>query len=625
METSVTSSNPAVIKGYLKINNTNTYQSYLAGKTLNIKIDVNNLKCESSKKASDIVVRNPQIETLEHMEERNKEITEAGGEVQDDLRRFIGTYEQVTDNFICFGTDDEDTCKNNMDTYMYRIIGVDSQNRLKLIKATKIIKDDESTFTWTSDYSLDIKWNNSDLYQKLNNLDGKNYFVGNDKYNYMNDNTWTKLISPTTYYIGDSQNNTNPLLFVDERKSKFDNGSISLMYISDYLYASSVGVDNWLRIANGLNGTTNTPAEATDPVAENEWTMTRSGGGSGVVLHAWYVHFGGNVSTHQSPQMFAIRPVFYLKGSVNITSGNGDINSPYILDTSLISGEITSPNLETETQLNERNEEITLAGGEVKDDLRRFVGDYTTVTDNFICFGTNDQNDCESNMDTYMYRIIGVDSQNRLKVIKAAKIVKDNASTFAWNYSNSDTKWNESDLYKGLNGIDGKNYFVGNEKYNYMQNTQWVNLISPATYYIGDSTSLDNLTFVNERKEKFNSVNNIGLMYASDYYYADSSSRNETSGNTDNWLFIQNGLNRPANNGNDAIQPSVEYEWTMTRYGYDNRDSSYDTRVVDDLGRVGDWALPGVWAVRPVFYLSSRVRVNGTGTIDNPYYITNVN
>ena len=152
--------------------------------------------------------------------------------------------------------------------------------------------------------------------------------------------------------------------------------------------------------------------------------MTRYGWGT-VAYGARGVNIDKLVGPNHVDYMSAVRPVFYLKSSVNITSGNGSIDSPYVLDTSLISSEITSPNLETETQLNERNNAITEAGGEVKDDLRRFVGDYTTVIDNFICFGTNDQNDCKSNMGTYMYRIIGIDTEtNELKLIKATKIVK---------------------------------------------------------------------------------------------------------------------------------------------------------------------------------------------------------
>ena len=277
--------------------------------------------------------------------------------------------------------------------------------------------------------------------------------------------------------------------------------------------------------------------------------------------------------------------------------------------------------IETEEQLAERNKTIT---GSVKDDLRRFVGEYTAVTDNFICFGTTDQTQCKNNMDTYMYRIIGVGSHNRLKLIKATKIEKDSAKIFQWDNSNSDVKWNNSDLYKGINGMSGSgNYFKENSKYSYMSQTHWTNLIDPTTYYIGDSTSKTNSqSFVEERKEHFDN-GKISLMYLSDYLYADSSSQNGTRGYTDNWLFIQNGLNGDTSNlGNGATAPTAEAEWTMTRCDYDG--DFYHARIVYYDGTVDYDYVGASSAIRPVFYLKSTTRISdGGGTIGDPYMIAN--
>ena len=173
-----------------------------------------------------------------------------------------------------------------------------------------------------------------------------------------------------------------------------------------------------------------------------------------------------------------------------------------------------------------------------------------------------------------------MEQHNRLKLIKATKIEKDSAKIFQWDNSNSDVKWNNSDLYKGINGMSGSgNYFKENSKYSYMSQTHWTNLIDPTTYYIGDSTSKTNSqSFVEERKEHFDN-GKISLMYLSDYLYADSSSQNGTRGYTDNWLFIQNGLNGDTSNlGNGATAPTAEAEWTMTRCDYDG--DFYHARIV---------------------------------------------
>ena len=86
----------------------------------------------------------------------------------------------------------------------------------------------------------------------------------------------------------------------------------------------------------------------------------------------------------------------------------------------------------------------------------RYVGENPN---NYVCFGTTDKATCTGNTDLYMYRIIGIfedDSGNEhLKLIKKETL----DTSYAWHSdSSADTDWNESDLYKGLNG----NYFLTN-------------------------------------------------------------------------------------------------------------------------------------------------------------------
>jgi len=65
------------------------------------------------------------------------------------MYRYTGTNEKVDDNYICFGTTDKNECINNSDKYMYRIIGITSEdntmlglevNQIKLIKNTILEK-----------------------------------------------------------------------------------------------------------------------------------------------------------------------------------------------------------------------------------------------------------------------------------------------------------------------------------------------------------------------------------------------------------------------------------------------------------------------------------------------------
>ena len=278
-----------------------------------------------SKPAKNIIIENSKsLESEEEMQIRNTQIKSSGGQVQDDLRRFVGTKDKVIDNFICFGTNNQETCKSNMDTYMYRIIGVDTSNRLKLIKATKIVKGNTNIFQW-DDANNDTKWNASELYSGLNN----GYFMKNTKYGYMQQAQWTSLISPVTYHIGDSKNTTNQQVFADERKERFDSGNISLMYLSDYLYASDANTNNWLFIQNGLNDQQNTPPGSAAPSAGAEWTMTRYGYND-VHYYAWDVGKGAAYNTGLTTT-YAVRPVFYIDSSMIKLKGTGIIGDPYYI------------------------------------------------------------------------------------------------------------------------------------------------------------------------------------------------------------------------------------------------------------------------------------------------------
>ena len=78
---------------------------------------------------------------------------------------------------------------------------------------------------------------------------------------------------------------------------------------------------------------------------------------------------------------------------------------------------------------------------------------------------------CTANQDKYMYRVLGVFSdsngKNHVKLIKYKQL----GSTYAWNANyTTDISWENSDMYKGLNG----SYFLTNTTYDYLQNTDMV-------------------------------------------------------------------------------------------------------------------------------------------------------
>ena len=233
----------------------------------------------------------------------------------------------------------------------------------------------------------------------------------------------------------------------------------------------------------------------------------------------------------------------------------------------------------------------TLTNG-AGDNSYRYAGASDSVN-NYICLGS-DKATCP---DANLFRIIGVFG-DQTKVIRA-KSVGDKA----WHSStSSDNTWSSSSLNTYLNGtyltslgtladkIATTTWKVGGESSTYLYDV-------PTTAYqyeVGSSAS----TTTYEAK--------IGLMYASDYGFAASSSAWTTklssySSNTSkNWLYLGS------------------YEWTISR----NSGTATDAFDVTSTGSVNYCTVTAGFAARPSFNLESSVKyVSGSGTIENPIRI----
>ena len=224
------------------------------------------------------------------------------------------------------------------------------------------------------------------------------------------------------------------------------------------------------------------------------------------------------------------------------------------------------------------------------DNSYRYAGASNNVN-NYICLGS----DATTCPDANLFRIIGVFG-DQTKVIRA-KSVGDQK----WNTSKANA-WSSSSLNTYLNGeyltslgtladkIATTTWKVGGGSSTYLYDI-------PKTAYqyeVGSSAS----TTTYEAK--------IGLMYASDYGFAASSSAWTTklssySSNTSkNWLYLGS------------------YEWTISRYS----GGTTGAFVVGGSGGVGSDAVTSSCAARPSFNLESSVKyVSGSGTIENPIRI----
>ncbi len=236
--------------------------------------------------------------------------------------------------------------------------------------------------------------------------------------------------------------------------------------------------------------------------------------------------------------------------------------------------------------------------------LYRYQGvqDATHNVNNYICFGTYDKNTCTSNVDNYMYRIVGINSNGQMKLLKNTSLVTHNWS------STTGGIWPESDLFIDLNG----SYFLENE--NYIPNDVWRNKILTTNWKYGNvlESRQTAQSMANTELSLTNSINaKIGLLYLHDFYYGLPGNNNcsdKIDANTcrTSWIFL--GLN----------------EWTVVK---NNFGAIYIYGPLNwDFG--ARWAISysgeetNLYSVRPVFFLnSSEYIVSGSGTITDPYIL----
>ncbi len=151
----------------------------------------------------------PEIELVLRENDNNKTLSE---DIQAGMYRYQGSYEEVTNNYICFGTSSKDECLKNEDKYMYRIIGITDDGQLELIKMTALNNEgtpwnnvSQSSLIDNKLVNANISWSKSDLYKRLNGLsiNNDNLFIGNSAYDYLNSNSdWYNKIADTEWLSG---------------------------------------------------------------------------------------------------------------------------------------------------------------------------------------------------------------------------------------------------------------------------------------------------------------------------------------------------------------------------------------------------------------------------------------
>ncbi len=266
--------------------------------------------------------------------------TNAAQEAGDNSYRYAGANPK---NYVCFGSVAE-TCPNDN---LYRIIGVFG-DQVKLIKHDYANSNMLGTngdyygnygslgsyykgsHTAVNGYYWNRTGSNTWSASQLNTVNLNTNYI-----NYLNgiNSKWNNMIETTTWKVGGGSYS-----YLSESSVKIaynyeigNNSSsttysakIGLMYVSDYGYAASPA--NWTTTLYNYDNDTNRNNNWMF-MGLYEWTISLR---SGNTNNVFYVNNTGSVYyIYVDDYDFGVRPSFYLKSNVAITSGNGSSTSPY--------------------------------------------------------------------------------------------------------------------------------------------------------------------------------------------------------------------------------------------------------------------------------------------------------
>ncbi len=224
--------------------------------------------------------------------------------------------------------------------------------------------------------------------------------------------------------------------------------------------------------------------------------------------------------------------------------------------------------------------------------------------DNYLCFGSS-AGSCPSGN---LYRIIGLMDENRdgfyqVKIIKNTALTSTelgigSGSSFPWSNNNSN-EWANSNIYTLLN--DSTTGFLK------AYDANWQNLIdNNYAWQIGGINALNQVPsniLLNELNNTSVIRNKVGLMYISDYVYANSNTnwnKNVNSYNSsNNWLFKSN-------------------DYFITK----NSSTSNSVYFLNTSGAIASTNVISSYSLRPVLYLKTNVLFQtGNGSLSSPYRI----
>ena len=325
-------------------------------------------------------------ETIEILREADKN-NNLSSILQGGMNRYQGI-DNVA-NWICFGTEENcGTNDDNIDKYMYRIIGITEEGQMYVLKETYLKESNTDTFSWNKIYGIKdclgeaCEWPNADLYKRINGISNgtstgysgnTNIFLGTNEYpsyyEYLNDKTeWYNLIEEHNWMYGDTNNRTDSIRYNGDAIYAIETGKTSTKRYwpdegqetcsndspcteKDYTWSKSISAKiglmymhdvNYAYIGGNLESTTNVKnswifyqKDGYNTSTNYEWLITRVGlfctscttVGARYNSSIYVLGFDSTLSLRSG-----VRPVFYLSSTAQIVDGNGTKTNPFIID-----------------------------------------------------------------------------------------------------------------------------------------------------------------------------------------------------------------------------------------------------------------------------------------------------
>lgn len=290
------------------VNKSSQDQNVLMGTDIEITFKMNNFKCDMTEMGNAgkyVMDTNP---------------TNISTDLVEGLYRFQGTNDEVTNNYICVGANDKNTCLSDS-FYLQRLIGITPNGELKVMFGQPI-----GAGYWHENSNENVSWPYSDLFQNFQQAEGAEVELMVDK-EWKYDSIGMERVLELAA-ITDEATLMSELIKLESTYKNVIVGKIGLITLRDLLLHDKCYLNNPNDCNNGWMLLKNADSSYS---SEREWLMERPFYDNGVNYAIVIGADDAGIDYLKTSSTAYIRPVFYLPENLEL-SGTGTITDPYIIN-----------------------------------------------------------------------------------------------------------------------------------------------------------------------------------------------------------------------------------------------------------------------------------------------------